>query len=224
MRFLITAILVFHALFGKAQVNTPYTADMAFDVLKNGFVVVRLHVNKRKMDYYEKQLQRTDLSKKEFDAFQRKYIEFKVERENYIRKTMFAFDNYLKFCPVYYYYDFDHNKIVDGILPSGIFINEDGHYDQNIIPPQKNYLIIARKESEATISANSGLVVLDPSNLEIPKPFPQPKSIPSIFLWFSQNSPEYSESIYYDKALDKMLNKWVIRLNKSKNNYSALNN
>lgn len=188
---------------------SPISGEEGLSAIQNGFVIVRLHVNNGKKEYLEQQLSDRELRPKDRIYLEKQYNDYTLSRENYIKKTMYAFKHWFGLCPVYFYYDFDQKKIVNGVLPKGIFLNENGLYDPNLLPVGDNYLVIARKESDQSITASSGLKILDPSGNVVPPPFPQPKTPSFISIWFKSGNPKAKNDEYYDQELETIITKWT---------------
>ena len=143
--------------------------------LKKGALIVRLRINSKKVEAY-RNAGNEDLALK---------LEAQQKEKNL--NMLLAFKNNFTFCPVYFIYADDYNKVLAG-EKNGYFINESLEVDSSIIMDKVNYLFCdfgpvfvqaienqidpKNKVVTSTPAFQEALVIKDHSLTQLLDPFP----------------------------------------------------
>jgi hypothetical protein len=133
--------------------------------LKNGAAIVRLYMNKPKVDFLKKAIDSDKVSEKDKAAF-KKNLEYHLkDRETYKSKVIKTFSQYYDFSKLYFIHDYDAKKLIEG-TKDGIFLNQNGEVDPSITLTESHSFIFGRGNNDKTVILSN----IDGSSL--PKDFP----------------------------------------------------
>jgi hypothetical protein len=144
--------------------------------LKNGAAIVRLYVNKPKVDLLQKSINDSRTPEAEKKELEKILADHQLDRELYVKHVIKAFKENYTFSKVYFMYDYDQKKLKDGVR-SGIFLDENGRLDNSITLEEQHFLIFGRGN-------NDDIILISQLNGEpLPSEFPASykRSIFSIF-------------------------------------------
>ncbi len=141
------------------------TAGDLITNLKNGAAIVRLYMNKPKIDILNKSINDGKTSLESKKTLQNMLDEHRADRNEYVHRVIKAFKENYTFSKVYFMYDYDHKKLKEGIK-SGIFLNDQGIQDPSIVLLEDHFLIFARGNNDDSI------IISQLNGEEMPKEFP----------------------------------------------------
>lgn len=164
--------------------------------LKNGAAIVRLYVNKPKVDMLQKSINDARTPEAEKMALEKILADHQLDRELYVKRVIKAFKENYNFSKVYFMNDYDQKKLKDGVR-SGIFLDENGRLDSSIKLEEQHFLIFGRGNNDETIhiSQLSG----EPMPSEFPTSYKR-----SIFNFFSYVFSTDKLSDYVKKLNEKL--------------------
>ena len=140
--------------------------------LKNGVLLVRLRTQENAIKSLEKAKNQAGADK------------IRMQQAHANKRLINAFQSNFTFCPVYFFYSWDTEKVMNGNI-SGILLDHNLNYDPNLILPDKPFYIaeLTNVEQERpdpndlTSSNNSeasfpALVIRDSTFNQLADPFP----------------------------------------------------
>jgi hypothetical protein len=172
--------------------------------LKNGAAIVRLYVNKPKMDMLQKSINDARTPESEKKALEKILADHQMDRELYVKHVIKAFKENYTFSKVYFMYDYDQKKLKDGVR-SGIFLDANGKLDSSIELEEQHFLIFGRGNNDETI------LISQLNGEPLPSEFPTSYKR-SIFNFFSYVFSTDKLSDYVKKLNDKLKKFYVKRL------------
>ena len=192
-------MLLTNALVGQEKVETKSLAEEYIYNLKNGATIVRLYMNKPKMDVLKKSINDPSLSKEKQVKLKKQLDDHVIERQDYVIKTIHAFDSIYDFSNVYYIYDYDQKRFTSGER-SNIFVGIDGEIDNKRTMMEENYLFLGRGGNDESF------VFFQPDGKPMPNSFPDR---------YSPNIIQGIVGIFYSDKLGR----YIYKLNEKLHNY-----
>ncbi len=160
--YFIVAVFISNTVLGQSKVST---SSELIENLKNGAAVVRLYMNKPKVDMLQKSINDERTGANEKMALQKMLNEHQEDRAAYVQRTIKAFNDNYNFSKVYFMYDYDQKKLKEGVK-LGIFLNESGNLDPSIVLNEEHLLIFGRGSNDDSV------VISQLNGEEMPKEFP----------------------------------------------------
>lgn len=197
--FLIIGMLLATSLISQAR--EKYSRDDALQdvkILREGNLVVRLESDKRKLDILEERAK--GLSGGQKDQVLDQIADIKAIRDSFNLNLIRAFHENYKFSSVYFIYDYDAKRFLDGARDA-IFLNRSGKIDGAIEWTEKPFLGLRSGEAKG---GPQGLIMTDDSFNDLPDPFPgfiSRNSLGSIFKWL------LARDIYWRNNAERMVEK-----------------
>ena len=158
-------LLVVSFLFGQKTVETKSLSEEYIYGLKSGATIVRLYMNKPKMDVLAKAINNPAVSVDKKKELQKQLEQHKTERKAYINKTINAFDSIYDFSNIYFIFDYDQKRFQNGERKN-IFVGEEGEINSQITMKETFYLLLGRGGNDETF------VFYQPDGKEMPVDFP----------------------------------------------------
>lgn len=158
-------LLVVSLGFGQNQVETKSLSEEYIYKLKSGAAIVRLYMNKPKMDVLTKAINRPAVSEKQKVELQKQLDDHIIERKAYVIKTINAFDSIYDFSNIYFIYDYDQKRFQNGERKN-IFVGQEGEINSRITMNETFYLLLGRGGNDETF------VFYQPDGKEMPIGFP----------------------------------------------------
>lgn len=195
--------------FSKRQTSTKKEtpekrASNQIKELKNGVLLVRLRTQENAIKSLEKANKQTAADK------------IRAQQAQANKQLINAFQTNFTFCPVYFFYSWDTEKVMNGTT-SGIFLDLNLNYDPNLKLPEKPFFIaeLTNVEQERpdpndlTSSNNSeasfpALVMRDSSFNQLADPFPYFVKVRQSFPPKKRTEPELVSIL--EKRLRKFYN------------------
>lgn len=145
--------------------NRHINAEEAIKKLRNGYLLVRLTSDKRKVEELKRQVAANPSDKK----IAKKLANTIAQRKEFNDKLRSAFSDHYDFSKVLYFYDYDAKKLLAGDM-AGIFLNDSFEIDSDISLTTTDFLVLS--EGSAGDSGIEAYIVHN-ANLEpLTKPFP----------------------------------------------------
>lgn len=151
--------------FGQNPDETKSLSEEYIYGLKSGATVVRLYMNKPKMDVLAKAINNPALSEDKKKELQKQLDQHITERKAYINKTINAFDSIYDFSNVYFIFDYDQKRFQNGERKN-IFVSEEGEISSRITMKENFYLLLGRGGNDETF------IFYQPDGREMPTDFP----------------------------------------------------
>jgi hypothetical protein len=194
-KYLSFSIFILFSFFSNGQETTSI---QKIEELKNGVALVRLYMNKPKVDMLQKTINddKTDTNTKA--SLKRTLDAHIADRNNYKMKVIKAFTEKYNFSKVFFMYDYDQKKLKEGIK-SGYFLDNNGEVDPSISIENKSFLIFGRGNNDETV------VISQLSGEPLPKGFPVDYK-PSILGIFNAVFPKDKLGNYISKLNKKLKN------------------
>jgi hypothetical protein len=187
-----------------AQEKTTSSAQEEINNFKNGAAVVRLYMNKPKVDLLKKSIAGAvnNQEKRDLENMLSTHLS---EREAYKSKVIEAFSKNFKFTKLYFINDYDIVRLKNGER-SGLFLNYKGDLDPSITMDADHYLIFARGQNDNQIE------LIKPDNQPLPTSFPTKynRNIGSMFKLIFQPKDKLTESVI---KLNQGLKKYHSKMN-----------
>jgi hypothetical protein len=179
-RFILIVVATFLSVVLFSQQNT--TAGELIANLKNGAAVVRLYMNKPKVDMLTKSIKDDKTNESYRKAAQKMLDKHQSDRAIYVQQVIKAFTEKYTFSKVYFMYDYDQKKLKEGVK-SGIFLNGKGLKDSTIVLKESHFLIFGRGHNDESI------IISQLNGEEMPKEFPvtYKRSIVDLFSFIFPN-------------------------------------
>ncbi len=193
--------------FFSISIIAQTTANDMIINLKKGAAVVRLYMNKPKIDMLKKTIDDKDTDIELRENLRKTLKDHLKDRESYKKNVISAFKRNYNFSKVYFMNDYDIGLLKSG-EKKGYFLNDDGEIDGEIVLNEDFFLIFGkgRNDDEIEISQINGQ--------EMPYAFPKTynRSVIDIFSFiFSKNKLDN----YVEKLNDKLDRYFYLCKNKS---------
>ena len=115
--------------------------------LRKGSLVVRIYMNKNKIDLLQKAIQDPATSAEKRESLSKTLKDHLEDREANKKKVIQAFKNHYTFSKVLFIHDYEQ-KNLKGLASSAIFLNEHGVVDPNIKMENDFYLLAGRGNND----------------------------------------------------------------------------
>jgi hypothetical protein len=185
-----------------AQAGRSYTHEQArADItgLKDGFLVVRLQGEQRKLEVLDELI--GNASETERVKLEEQKRDIIHNRDSFNLHLIDAFSAHFTFCPVYYIYDHDSRVLLDSTDNRPVLLDSLGQPDESIDWPDGFYLGLRVGESS---NGAEGLIVTDSLFRDLDSPFPrfvQKNSLGSALNWL------LARDIYWWRNAERMAEK-----------------
>jgi hypothetical protein len=176
------------------------SAEDYIQKLKSGALLVRLYMNKPKIDLMESNLSNPNINENKKNKIKKLLKSHIEDRLAYKTKVISIFKSEYQFSKVFFIHDYDYKKFLNG--EKGLLLNEKGEYD-NALNLDSNFLLGTRGDNDNTI------IILQKSGDEMPKSFPSR---------YVRNAITGLISLFDNKD---NLKDYVSKLNKKLENYHA---
>lgn len=177
--------------------------DQAILVLRKGNLLVRLESKENKINFLENELNKNDCDAKCKTKIREELNEIFSDRDTFNSQFIRSFKQYFKFCPVYFYYDKDHQQLQNSNFKGTYFL------DANLATISNNDFladsILILKKDLTPNSENEGWLFQNA----------QGKTLRSGFPFISQNNfTTMMNRISYSNHIKQNCNYMVKKLNK----------
>lgn len=135
-----------------------------YDLKHGGVLLVRLVSDRRKISELDKRVASNPNDTKTKERLR----QVRADRKAFNREWSEALREHYKFSEIYFFYDYDAKRLVDGER-SGFFLDDDLHVDKNI-KLDRPFVVLG--EGAAGDSGISAFIVMDESIRPLSRPFP----------------------------------------------------
>lgn len=190
--------------------NGTVTAKEAINILKDGYLLVRLTSDKRKIEELERQVLASPSDKK----IAKRLAYTLAYRAEFNEKLRDGLTQYYDFSKVLYFYDYDAKKLLAGDK-SGIFLNENFEVDPEIRLDTDDFLVLS--EGAAGDSGIDAYIVHDSEMNPLEKPFPyyyrRNDFFKVFFSVFDSKSPKYRDHSRVVQDINESFNIFYNKIN-----------
>jgi hypothetical protein len=198
--YFINILFCFHL---KAQVNpNNFTNEINIAKLSKGNLLVRLESKENKINFLQKQITAKDCNDKCKARLERQIQEIRVARDSFNRQWINSFKAYFTFCPVYFYYDKDHEELKKSKFKGNFFVDENLNVI-NINRINQDSILILKKDITPN-SENEGWLfqTIDGVTLQDGFPYITVNNSKTIFNWISSSNHKKLNSDYLIQKLN----------------------
>ncbi|MBK8701969.1 MAG: hypothetical protein IPN29_21335 [Saprospiraceae bacterium] len=158
--------LSFCTVFGQSTAGaTLSSADDALKKLKDGYLIVRIYMNKPKSDMLKKTINDPQTDAEEKKALSRMLSEHEEDRKKYKAKVIRSFNQHYNYSKLLFIHDYDQKNLKRG-ESRGIFLNSKGEPDASLMLDSSFYLLCGQGMNE------NAYVILNESGTAMPAGFP----------------------------------------------------
>ncbi len=203
----------------QAQVaSKPFLLENSIELLKNGSLLVRLPSEEKKISFFENQKQLKDCDQKCQKKMEKEILEISTFRDTFNTLFIKSFNRYFKFCPVYFYYDKDHDILKNSNYQESLYLDENLNY-KSILKIQKDSLLILKKDRTPN-SENEGWLFQTTDGKKLPDNFPYitQNNFTTLLNRISYKNHVKENCKYMVKKLNKQLYSYLAEVGEKKEN------
>jgi hypothetical protein len=186
-------------------------ADQAITALKDGYLLVKLTSDRRKIEELERQVTASPSNKK----LAKKLANTIAHREEFNEKFKAGLKESYDFSKVLFFYDYDAKKLLAGTR-EGFFLNEALEVDPTIALETENFLILS--EGSAGDSGIDAYIIHDAKMTPLAKPFPyyyrRNDFFKVFFSFLDSKSPKYRDHTKVAKDMNDSFYSFYDRVNR----------
>ncbi len=180
-----------------------FDANQAILSLKSGHLLVRLEARENKINFLQKELNHTSCNEKCKEKIQSQLNNLLSDRDTFNKQLIRSFKLYFKFCPVFFYYDKDHQALLDSDWKGPYFL--DGNLSALALPSIQTDSFLILKKDITPNSENEGWLFQTA----------QGKTFRNNFPYISENNfTTMMNRISYSNHIKQNCNYMVKKLNK----------
>jgi hypothetical protein len=106
------------------EVSDLFLNESSKELLHKGKLLVRLESKDKKIQFLTKEMNTHDCNTKCRKRLEDQINDIIHTRDTFNVQFMESFKNYFKFCPVYFYYDKNHQELIDAQFKGNYFLDE----------------------------------------------------------------------------------------------------
>lgn len=173
--------------------------------LHKGSLLVRLESKEKKIRFFENEMTLKDCNDKCKKEFSMQIQSIKEERDKFNLQFIESFKKYFTFCPVYFYYDKDHQDLVNSKFRKDLFLNQNLQYT-TITSINMDSILILKKDLSPN-SENEGWMFQTVEGITLKDGFPYviENDYKTIFNWLSSKDHVKLNCDYMVRKLNKKL-------------------
>jgi hypothetical protein len=181
---------------------------MSIAKLHKGNLLVRLESKENKIRFFENEMTLKDCNDKCKQELSMQIEDVKTERDKFNLQFMESFQNYFTFCPVYFYYDKDHQDLLNSKFKGNLYLDRNLNYT-TINSINKDSILILKKDL-SPYSENEAWLFQTSEGITLKDGFPYviENDYKTIFNWLSSKDHVKLNCDYMVRKLNKKLNNY----------------
>lgn len=196
--------------------SKTFLHENSIQLLSNGSLLVRLPSEEKKISFFENQKKIKDCDSKCQKKMDEEILEITSQRDTFNSLFIKSFKRYFKFCPVYFYYDKDHDVLQNADYVLSLYLDENLNY-KSIPFIHKDSLLILKKDRTPN-SENEGWLfqTMDGKTLHNDFPYITQNNFTTLMNRLSYKNHVKENCKYMVKKLNKQLYSYLAEVNEKK--------
>lgn len=187
------------------QAPDYFINETSIENLYKGNLMVRLESKDKKIRFINEAMNSSECDQKCKNKLQLKIDELIKERDRFNLQFMKSFEIYFSFCPVYFYYDIDHQELVKSNFNGNFFLDKKlQHFKIDTFHQDSNFIL---KKDITPNSENEGWLIQTSNGYTLKNGFPfvSENNFKTIWNWITSTDHVAKNCDYMVKELNKKL-------------------